>query len=95
MQEVWIKNAKHVLVVLKGVEKDVIIFISQKTFYIRFSLLFGLYRKARDFLGIKIIADSIFKTFLILLGIAMVGVKGFIRKMDVNIMYEVFCGVFV
>ena len=57
--------------------------------------MFGLYRKARDFLGIEIIADSVFETFLILLGIAMVGVKGFIRKMDVSILYDVFCAVFV
>ena len=57
--------------------------------------MFGIYRKARDFFDIKIIADSIFETFLIVFGIAMVGVKGFIRKMDVNILYEVFCDVFV
>ena len=95
IQKVWIKNAKHVLVVLNGEEKDVIIFISQKTSNIRFGLLFGLYRKVRDFFGIKIIADSIFETFLIVLESVMVGVKGFIRKMDVNIVYDMFCDVFV
>ena len=70
-------------------------FYFSKTSSIRFSLLFGLYRKARDFFDIKIIADSIFETFPIVLESVMVGVKGFIRKMDVNILYWVFCAVFV
>ena len=95
MQQVWIKNAKHILVVLKGVEKDVIIFISQKTSYIRFSLLFGLYRKARAFQRLRNIAKHDFKMFLIMLQTANITLQGFIGKIEGDILFEMFFDVFV